>query len=154
MAFIGKSPPASYTQNPSQRYDISQSEDRGDGFWKLIPADLISKESQMPRDDRKHTRLAIAEPLILQVFDDDGKTVEAEHTVSENISLGGALVLTTLNLEVGNFLRVLNDAREIAILAVVRSSRTGDNGVTRLHLEFVDRHFPLEGVDYTSSRPG
>ncbi len=152
VAFIGKLPPDGYLQNPSLCYDISYNNTKGDEMWQLIPADLLSKESQMPKDDRKHTRLTIAEPLILERVDDDGSTFDAEYTVTENISLGGAAVLTTLNLEPGTFLRVTNEEREITILSVVRGSRIGENGVTRLHLEFVDRNFPLEGIDYSSTR--
>jgi hypothetical protein len=153
VAFVGKTPPAGYTDNPSQRYDISYTDIKDGELWRLIPADLVSKESQKPRDDRKHTRLTIAEPLVLQTVDYDGNPCEEESTVAENISLGGAAVLSSLNLAPGTFLRVTNEARKITILSVVRRTRVGENGINRLHIEFVDRHFPLEGIDYTSGRP-
>ena len=150
VAFVGKHPPDSFIQNPSQLYDISHREGERDGLWQLIPADLMSKESHLPKDDRKHTRFSIPETLILQKVDEAGNTIDAEFTVTENISLGGAAVLTSLKMEPGAFLRVTSERLDVTILSVVRGSRVGDDGITRLHLEFIDRHFPLEGIDYSA----
>ena len=71
----------------------------------------------------------------------------SETTVTENISLGGAAVFTTLNADTGTFLRVLSPRHNIEILSVVRGSRVGPDGITRLHLEFIDRFYPLEGIE-------
>ena len=75
-----------------------------------------------------------------------GNVVESELTVTENISLGGAAVFTTLKASRGTFLRVSSDRFNVTILSVVRGSRVGQDGITRLHLEFIDRLFPLEGI--------
>lgn len=147
VAFIGKSPPANYSERPSQLYDISHREDEGEGFWRLTPADLMSDDSHLPKDDRKQTRFSIPEALILQMVDDAGNTRDAEMTVTENISLSGAAVMTNLRLEVGTFLRVTSERFNVTILSVVRGSRVGPDGIPRLHLEFIDQHFPLEGID-------
>jgi hypothetical protein len=42
---------------------------------------------------------------------------------------------------------VTSDRFNITILSVVRGSRTAPDGITRLHLEFIDRFFPLEGIE-------
>jgi len=34
----------------------------------------------------------------------------------------------------------------ISIIAAVRARRMGDNGIPRLHLEFVDKQWPLEDI--------
>jgi hypothetical protein len=52
-----------------------------------------------------------------------------------------------MTAEPGSFLRVTSERFSITILSVVRGSRTGPDGVTRLHLEFIDRFFPLEGIE-------
>jgi len=147
VAFIGKHPPESFYQNPSQLYDISRREADANGLWQLIPADLMSPESHLPKDDRKHTRYSIAESLILQQVDETGNTIDAEFTVTENISSGGASVFSTLNLEPGDFIRVTSERLALTLQAVVRGSHVGDDGINRLHLEFIDRLFPLEGVN-------
>ena len=146
VAFIGKHPPEGFFENPGQLYDIVRSGPE-DQLWGLIPADLISKDSQRPRDDRKHTRHAMAEALTIKTVDGDGKVLASESTITENISLGGAAVLTTMQLEPGAFVRVTSERLNVSILSVVRNSRTGVNGITRLHLEFIDRQFPLDGID-------
>jgi PilZ domain len=144
-AFTGKNPPAGYVNHPSMLYDIAYRED-GEGFWHLAPADLMADESHLPNDLRKQTRFFIPEPLILQTVDNAGEVLHEEVTVTENISLGGAAVFTTLPLEPGAFLRVRSERFDVTILSVVRTKRIGTDGVTRLHLEFIDRLFPLEGI--------
>ena len=146
VAFIGQKPPATYFEHPSQLYDISHRENEGEGFWKVIPADLRADDSHLPKDNRKQTRFHIPEALTIQQVDEAGNTVQAEVTVTENISLGGAAVMTSLKFDPGTFLRVTSERFGVTILSVVRGSRVGDDGITRLHLEFVDRFFPLEGI--------
>lgn len=145
VAFIGKSPPVNFLDNPSLLYDISHREE--EGLWRLTPADLMSDESHLPKDDRKQSRFHIPETLMIQRVDDAGNTLEAEVTVSENISLGGAAVLTSLRFEPGTFLRVTSERFNVTILSVVRGYRVGEDGISRLHIEFIDRFFPLEGIE-------
>ncbi|HEX3102057.1 MAG TPA: hypothetical protein VHQ01_09710, partial [Pyrinomonadaceae bacterium] len=147
IAFIGQNPPENYYENPSQLYDITHREEEGGGFWKLIAADLMSDDSHLPKDDRKQTRFSIPETLIIQRVDDAGNTLEEETTVSENISFSGAAVMTSLSLGIGTFLRVTSERSDVTILSVVRGTRMGEDGISRLHIEFIDRFFPLEGIE-------
>jgi hypothetical protein len=146
VAFTGKGPPNGYLAHPSMIYDIAQRSE-GDGFWHLVPADLHANESSKPNDHRKQTRFFIPEALRLEKVDEAGNICETESTVTENISLGGASVFTTMNAEAGSFVRVISDRFNVTILSVVRGSRAGTDGITRLHLEFIDRYFPLEGIE-------
>lgn len=145
VAFAGKSPPPNYLEHPSMLYDISHRDEETTGFWHLVPADLMADENGLPSDQRKQTRLHIPEPLLLERVDETGNVLESEMTVTENISLGGAAVFTALNTETGAFLRVTSERFGVTILSVVRGSRTGADGIRRVHLEFIDRFFPLEG---------
>ncbi len=147
VAFTGKAPPNDYFEHPSMLYDVVHREGDGGGFWHLEPADLMVDESALPTDLRKQTRFHIPEALILQKVDEAGNTLEAEVTVTENISVGGAAVFTSLTVEVGAFLRVTSERFDVTILSIVRKRRIGDDGIPRLHLEFVDRLFPLEGIE-------
>jgi len=146
VAFVGKSPPSGYFDHPSMLYDISQREENG-GFWHLVPADLMADDSELPKDLRKQTRLHIPEPLLLEKIDEVGNIEASEMTVSENISLGGAAVFTTIEAESGSFLRVTSERFNVTILSVVRGSRLAPDGMRRAHLEFIDHHFPLEGIE-------
>ena len=146
VAFVGKTPPAGYIENPSMLYDVSHREDESEGFWRVVPADVMADDSHLPKELRKQTRFHIPETLLLEKVDDVGNVLETETTVTENISIGGAAVFTGLKAEAGTFLRVTSERFNITILSVVRQSRTGENGITRLHLEFVDHLFPLEGI--------
>ena len=147
VAFIGKTPPAGFYEHPSRLYDISHRENDGDGLWHVTVADLNADDSDLPNVLRRHTRFSIPEALLLEIEDDDGNVIQSEMTVTENISLGGASVLTSLKLERGSFLRVKSERFETAIFSVVRGVRTGEDGISRLHLEFIDKFFPLEGID-------
>jgi hypothetical protein len=146
VAFTGKNPPAGYIEHPSMLYDIAYREN-GDGFWHLTAADLMADESDLPTEVRKQTRFHIPESLVLQRVDNAGNVLEEEVTVTENISLGGAAVFTTMKADAGTFFRVCSERHNVSILSIVRTKRIGADGVTRLHLEFIDRLFPLEGLE-------
>jgi hypothetical protein len=47
----------------------------------------------------------------------------------------------------GRYVRVTSAQYKISVIAAVRARRTGDNGIPRLHLEFVDKQWPLEEVE-------
>lgn len=144
-AFIGKRPPESYHENPAKLYDITQRE--GDGFWNITEADAIPDESALSLADRRHTRHSIPVSVTLEVLNDDGIVVVKEPSVTENISLGGASVFTTINAQVGSFLRLTSEQYNVTITSIVRGKRNGTDGIPRLHLEFFDRYFPLEGIE-------
>ena len=127
-------------------FDITR-RDESEGFWHLTPADLTADESDLPKELRKQTRYFIPEQLIIEQVDPAGNVLFSETTVTENISLGGASVFTTLNAEAGHFVRVTSDRFNVTILSVVRGKRVGEDGITRLHIEFIDRLFPLEGIE-------
>ncbi len=145
VAFIGKTPPAGYLEHPSMLFDIAH-RDENEGFWHIEPANLMADESDLPKELRKQTRYFIPEQLILSQIDENGNEIFSETTVTENVSLGGAAVFTTIKADAGTFVRVSSDRHDISILSVVRGSRIGPDGITRLHIEFIDRFFPLEGI--------
>lgn len=145
IAFTGKAPPSGFLEHPSMLFDAAERED-SNGFWQITPANLMADESSLPKDLRKQTRYFIPEQLLLQQVDESGNVLFSETTVTENISLGGAAVFTTLEAPAGSFVRVLSERFNVTILSIVRTSRKGSDGITRLHIEFIDRLFPLEGI--------
>ena len=137
VAFIGKRPPASFEKEPWKRYDISTS-----AFQALAAADDILKPLPSA-DQRAHTRHNIAVDMRLELMDVDGEVVTTEHTVTENISTKGATLFTTLDIPLGRFIRLTSDQHSITTHAAIRSRSTGTDGIPRIHVEFIDKEWPL-----------
>lgn len=145
VAFVGKNAPAAFIENPAKLYDLSTRDDGG--LWQLVEAAAMPDESDLPTYLRRHTRFAIPESLVIELLDESGDVAASETTVTENVSLGGAAVFTSFNVEVGSFLRVRSERLDTSIISVVRGKRVGVDGIVRLHLEFIDHLFPLEGIE-------
>ena len=137
VAFIGKRPPASFEKEPWKRYDISTT-----AFQALAAADDILKPLPSA-DQRAHTRHNIAVDMRLELMDVDGEVVTTEHTVTENISTKGATLFTTLDIPLGRFIRLTSDQHGITSHAAIRSRSTGTDGIPRIHVEFIDKEWPL-----------
>lgn len=144
-AFIGKHPPKSYTDNPAKLYDISHRQESH--FWHVVEASENPDESNLPKADRRHTRYPIPASITLELLNEIGNTITTESTVTENISLGGASVFSSLDVSIGSFLRMTSEQYNVTITSIVRNKRLGKDGIPRLHLEFFDRYFPLEGIE-------
>ncbi len=143
VAFIGKRPPASFQTDPTKRYDVAASATES-GLWDVReqPEDAAkSARTDAPRDETRH---AMAIDVTVEVFDEKGAVTTSEQTVTENISRRGAAVFTTLDVARGRFVRLTSSRYNIAVVAAVRARRLGPDNIPRLHLEFVDKQWPLE----------
>jgi len=135
VAFIGKRPPASYDKEPWKRYDITST-----NFQATRTADDLL----IPfTDQRAYTRHNIPVDMRLDIVDGNGNVIQSEHTVTENISTKGATLFTTLEIPLGRFIRVTSDQQGITAHAAIRSRSTGADGVPRIHVEFIDKEWPL-----------
>ena len=141
VAFTGKHPPASYVRDPSTLYE-ADSVSAEDNLWRLKE---VEQKSGSKRSEQ--TRLQMAIGVRLEVFDAEGRVTAGEQTVTENISRRGAAVWTTLQVERGRFVRLTSTETGLSVVAAVRAARTGADGIPRLHLEFIDRRWPLEGIE-------
>lgn len=148
-AFIGKHPPQSYSDNPTTLYEVLAPD--AAGFWRLreiVPQKGAhngdSGKTASVSDLRRFTRHQIPLNVTIEVFNERGETVASEMTVTEDVSLTGAAVFTTLDVERGQFVRLTSDQYDVTIVAIIRSRKIGKDGIARLHLEFIDRQFPLE----------
>jgi hypothetical protein len=145
VAFIGKHPPVIYTEDPAKLFEITQLEEQG--FWKLVEAPDLPDERDLPNELRRHSRYQIPVNVLLEILDEEGNVIEAEMTVTENISLSGASVFTSLHADVGSFIRVSSEQYNTTIISVVRGKRLGTDSIPRLHVEFIDHYFPLQGIE-------
>ncbi len=143
VAFIGKRPPRNFESDPSQRYDIAQS--AGEMIWSVKNDEADPKVIELPEtDQRKESRYTIPMEVLVEVFDEKGELSQKENTVTENISRHGASVFTSLLLSQGRFIKVSSEQPRTWLLAVVRDVHTGTDGISRLHLEFVGKEWPLD----------
>jgi hypothetical protein len=138
VAFIGKRPPRTYEENPSRRYEIRNAiSDQLNAIDEWAPEELTSS------DKRIQTRHNIPVDMLIETFNEKGEVEKSEHTVTENISSKGAAVYTTLALPVGRFVRLSSAQSKLAVYAAVRGQSMGPAGVPRIHVEFIDREWPL-----------
>lgn len=144
VAFTGKSPPASFIRDPSTRYEVG-SISTENNLWQVHEAEEKGANASTSRS--KETRLHMAIPVSVEVFDEEGRVSASEQTVTENISRRGASVWTTLKVDRGRFVRLTSTEMSLSVLAAVRATRTGPDGIPRLHLEFIDSQWPLEGLE-------
>jgi len=145
VAFIGKRPPASYFEDPAKLFEISHLEDGK--LWNVIDAPVQPDETALPKELRRHSRFSIPASVIIEKIDADGNVTASEPSVTENLSLSGTAVFSTLDAAVGEFVRVKSEQYNVSIISIVRGRRIGQDGIPRLHVEFVDRFFPLEGIE-------
>ena len=145
VAFIGKRPPQSYIDDPAKLFEISHQEDGK--LWTVVDASIQPDESAAPVDLRRHTRFSIPTNVVVEKIDEDGNVTASEPTVTENLSLSGTAIFSTLDAAIGEFVRVKSEHYNVSIISVVRARRVGPDGIPRLHIEFVDRFFPLEGIE-------
>jgi hypothetical protein len=137
VAFIGKRAPTSYENEPWKRYDIATTT-----FQALAaPEDILTPLST--EDQREYTRHNIAVDMRLEIVDTNGEVIQTEHTVTENISTKGATLFTTLEIPLGRFVRLSSDQYNITAHAAIRSVSKGADGVPRIHVEFIDKEWPL-----------
>lgn len=136
VAFIGKRAPASYEAEPWKRYDVNFS-----------PGEQLAVINETPlsgsADERQYTRHNIAVDMRVELFDLNGAVITTEHTVTENISSYGATLFTTLDIPVGRFVRITSEQYRTTVHAAIRSRGTGADGVARIHVEFIDKEWPL-----------
>ncbi len=136
-AFIGKQPPRSYEADPSKRFEVSTFTGQLTTVEEWVPVEMSTS------DNRTHTRHNIPVDMLLQTLNEKGEVDSSEQTVTENISPKGAAIYTTLNLPVGRFVRLSSEQYKLSVHAAVRGSSMGAAGVPRLHVEFIDREWPL-----------
>ncbi len=149
IAFVGKEPPASFKKDPATTYEIAGFNKLG--LWQVKEGkpdtSLPNPRNDNYNDGRNDGRFMIPLNVSIEVLNESGSVAVSESSVTENVSLTGASVFTTLNVKQGSYVRMICPEYNISVLSLVRSRETGTDGFTRLHLEFVDQQFPLQGIE-------
>ena len=137
LAFVGKHPPAGHIEDPGKLYDVGHS----------TPGGLYEPKLKERPERSDATRLGMAVEVEVVLLDERGGAAQTGVTVTENLSRRGAAVYAPFGAERGSFVLLRSAQFGLEVLAAVRACRTDERGVTRLHLEFLDREWPLEGVE-------
>jgi PilZ domain len=147
IAFVGKEPPDSYKKDPATTYEISGFNKIG--LWQVKEGkpDTSLPTPRNYNEGRNDGRFMIPLNVTIEVLSETGTVAVTESSVTENVSLSGASVFTTLTVKTGTYVRMVCPEYNISVLSLVRSRDTGADGFTRLHLEFVDQQFPLQGIE-------
>jgi len=136
VMFFGKEPPRGYDRNPSARY--------------LLPSDLKAEKQQGkrpipepeppvdPDGKRRHERYEATVDVELFLVDEWGALIDDERTVTENLSVGGARVLSSHAFAVGDVIVVREVGGPFKARAQVVGNSLGPNQVRRLNLKFLD----------------
>ncbi|MCW5958761.1 MAG: PilZ domain-containing protein [Pyrinomonadaceae bacterium] len=146
VGFVGKEPPKSYWVDPATIYEIVDRDE--EDFWKISEAYTGPDTEVVPAESRRHSRFRIPTNVTVDILDGDGEPVASEDTVTENLSLSGASIYTSFSPSVGDFLRISSTQYNVTIISIVRGVRVGEDNIQRLHIEFIDRFFPLEGIEH------
>ena len=140
VAFIGKRAPASYEIDPAKRYEITIPETGS------LAISEQAEENIQPianTDKRDRTRHNIPVDMLLETFNEKGDVEKTESTVTENISSKGAALYTAQDIPIGRFIRLTSAQYNLTVHAAVRGRSTAGGGVQRIHVEFIDREWPL-----------
>jgi len=137
VAFIGKRAPVSYEKEPWRRYDVATNISEA----LAAPEDMVRPFGL--EDQPADTRHQIAVDMRVQLLDEKGAVVQTEQTVSENIGTRGATLFTTLDLQQGRFIRLSSEQYRTTVHAAIRSRHVGADGIARIHVEFIDKEWPL-----------
>ncbi len=140
VAFVGKRAPKSYEHDPTKRYEIAASVTEMRSLTE-DPDTIVGPLSNA--DKRAFTRHNIAVDMLLETLNEKGEADLSEETVTEDISKQGATVFTSLTIAAGRFIRLSSKQFQLTVYAAVRGNSIGADGIPRIHVEFIDREWPL-----------
>jgi hypothetical protein len=137
VMFLGRTAPRGYEKNPGGRY--------------LLPGD--PRPSTGPKERRKLKRQEAFVNLRLRWVDPQGRTLQEEQTVTENVSRGGVRVRTSLPVAKGERVEVEDFHGTFRAMAEIANLFIGRDGVPRLNLRFGAAGVPDQLLTATGLSP-
>lgn len=137
VAFVGETFPDSYNADPLQSYAVCGSHENG--FFRIT-------ESEKPFKARRHPRFGFQLELTLVHIKKTDKTTVRAPGFTKNISVSGISVISTLEAQIGDKIKVGSLDLDFYGIAVVRNRRSLVGVENLLHLEFLDSAFPTSRV--------
>jgi hypothetical protein len=106
------------------------------------PVPQFQSPGEAPEDRRRSPRVELFVNFTIQLVDEWGAVLQEELTVADNVSKGGARVMTSLGFRVGDVLLLQEAKGSFATRAEVRATTRVQLAIDRLHLRFLDREAP------------
>jgi PilZ domain len=106
------------------------------------PRPEFQPSREVPEDRRGAPRVQLFVNFTIQLVDEWGAVLQEELTVADNVSRGGARVMTSLGFQAGEILLLQEAGGGFATRAEVRAITKVQPTVDRLHLRFLDRQAP------------
>ena len=137
VAFVGEHLSAEQQKEPMQCYYISGT--TAAGMWQITPSLNAHQVRSAPRF---WTELDITITRIRK----DRTANYKEQTVTTNVSVGGAAVVCTLDVSVGERIKFGSSDLNFYAMAIVRDRQTPEGKRPTINLEFVESRFPVEKI--------
>ncbi len=138
IAFTGQNAPPSYVDNPEQNYRIFGLND--EGLWNI-------REVRSTFRKRADTRYWTAVDVYLAIVDGDPAAAGGEWTKTENISKSGASLGTSMDVNMGDRVKLISEEFDFSALAVVCNVSEVPSGGRKINLRFLDFQFPVDKLD-------
>jgi PilZ domain len=106
------------------------------------PTPSFQPSREVPEDRRGSPRVELFVNFTIQLVDEWGAVLQEELTVADNVSKGGARVMTSLSFQAGEVVLLQEAGGGFATRAEVRAITKVQPTVDRLHLRFLDREAP------------
>jgi PilZ domain len=166
VMFFGKYPPRGFHERPGARYLLPSDSVAGMPVPPELrqpppgsPEPLASPTPPLPlpsasgeihvdrmapdlHDRRASARINLFVNFTLQQVDEWGTVLQEELTVADNLSRGGAHVMTSLEFAKNDVIQLEESGGGFATRAEVRGVKRGRDGIIRLHLRFLDGQTP------------
>ncbi len=161
VLFFGQYPPRGFQEHPNGRYLLPGDPLRratakpqaasapASGDTPSVPPAAPIPGAPTPTflptdgaDRRSSPRIDVFVNFMLQLTGAQGEVLQQELTVADNISRGGARVMTTLSFHVGDVVMLQEAAGAFATRAEIRGISRVQSAFERIHLRFLDREAP------------
>lgn len=136
LMFLGRHPPRDFQQNPAGLF-----------FLPSDPQPAWAVARAQPRYELMVT-------VRLRRLDDSRPGAPEEVTITEDVSLGGAKVRTTLPVAKGELVRIEEVDGPFRASALVQNAMAGPDAIMRLNLQFMDEEEAARGVRDLLRRQG
>jgi hypothetical protein len=140
VIFFGNDVPRSFAEGGAEIFRYVAEEE---GVFRLQRAARGAAEVGAS-DGRRESRIYLPVEVTVEVLDAGGNVAASEFAVTENVSRRGAALRTTVQLPPGSRVRLKCERYDLALPAVVRASRVGEDKIGRLHVEFVEGFWPID----------
>lgn len=143
VMFFGKEPPRGYEDNPAARFVLpSDLEEERSGGPAPPPPPSEPEPAPDPYGRRAHERFDIFVEFSVELVDEWGVVLAEERTVADNISKGGARLMTATSFAKGEVIFLHEVGGPFETRAEIRDVHVGKDGIRRLHVRFLDGHSP------------